>query len=451
MNVARSLRSPLLPMLLALFLVGSPAAAQAQAPGTMTNEHFLAAAVGPAAIPGHTHVVSGTCNEGDSQFTFTASGQADGAYFGTFTESGSFTLSPITAGSRRDMTSFESTFRIDAAGGFTITGTKRLTPESGAQDPLGPPRGSCFDPAELGFFGAEYRGFVEWEATISGPLGNSTEEGIALVDGQDIRPGSLIPLGRSTFVEAFPIATRTDEPRQPATLTLDPKAATNEVGTTHCVTATVRDAQGDPFEGVTVRFDVAGSVSRSGSAMTDGSGQARFCYTGPDFPGTDAIRAYADSDGDGSEDPGEPSDTAQKTWILPASTPGCEVEGIGTLSTNRRAGFALKASFESGDPQPKGDVIFVDWPAELTFRSTAIDAMVVSGSRATLFGRGTANGEPVRFRVVAADLSESGGEDTFEILLSSGYLAAGSVRDGDVEVECGDDDDDDSDDDHDDD
>ena len=37
------------------------------------------------------------------------------------------------------------------------------------------------------------------------------------------------------------------------------------------------------------------------------------CYTGPALPGADAIKAYADTDGDSVQDMGEPFDTATKT------------------------------------------------------------------------------------------------------------------------------------------
>src|SRR3989449_1605831 len=75
----------------------------------------------------------------------------------------------------------------------------------------------------------------------------------------------------------------------PATLILTPATATNPVGTQHCVTATVKDAFGNPTPGVTVRFKVMGSVTTSGSATTNASGQAAFCYTGPQLVGADTI------------------------------------------------------------------------------------------------------------------------------------------------------------------
>jgi hypothetical protein len=105
-------------------------------------------------------------------------------------------------------------------------------------------------------------------------------------------------------------------PGPPATLVLTPAADTNEVGNPHTVTATVRDAFLNPVPNVTVRFTVTGANPTSGSDVTDANGQATFTYTGT-HTGTDTITAYADTNGNGSQDAGEPSGTATKAW-----TPG---------------------------------------------------------------------------------------------------------------------------------
>jgi hypothetical protein len=99
----------------------------------------------------------------------------------------------------------------------------------------------------------------------------------------------------------------------PATLVLEPATATNPVGSSHCVTATVKDRFGAPTPGVTIRFSVTGTQQLRRSAVTDRNGNARFCYTGMS-PGTDTIRAFADADRDGIRDPGEPQGQATKTW-----------------------------------------------------------------------------------------------------------------------------------------
>jgi hypothetical protein len=107
-------------------------------------------------------------------------------------------------------------------------------------------------------------------------------------------------------------------PGPPATLDLSPASARNPVGATHCVTATVRDAAGARLPDVTVRFAVTGSVTESGSATTDADGEATFCYIGPERPGADAITAFADANGNGSDDgDSEPDAAATKTWVPP--------------------------------------------------------------------------------------------------------------------------------------
>ena len=113
-----------------------------------------------------------------------------------------------------------------------------------------------------------------------------------------------------------------------ATLTLQPPAATNPVNTQHCVTATVEDAGGSPTLGMTVRFAVTGSVTTGGAAATNGSGQATFCYTGPQIPGADTIAAYADMNNNAAQDPSEPTGTATKTWVGGGSSPGAQLQDL---------------------------------------------------------------------------------------------------------------------------
>jgi hypothetical protein len=102
-----------------------------------------------------------------------------------------------------------------------------------------------------------------------------------------------------------------------ATLALEPAAATSVVNTQYCVTATVSDSASRPVAGVTVRFTVTGAMTTAGSARTDATGQATFCYMGPSTPGSDSIAAFADTNNSGAQDPGEPGDTATKTWVQP--------------------------------------------------------------------------------------------------------------------------------------
>lgn len=76
-------------------------------------------------------------------------------------------------------------------------------------------------------------------------------------------------------------------------LTLDPASASNPIGTTHTVTATVFDVLG-PFVGDTVSFSVTAGpdAGQSGTGTTDSNGTATFTISNtPPTPGTDIIVA----------------------------------------------------------------------------------------------------------------------------------------------------------------
>jgi len=73
---------------------------------------------------------------------------------------------------------------------------------------------------------------------------------------------------------------------------LTPVSATNPVGSSHTVTATLVTDLGDPIVGRNVDFDVltGPNAGTNGSAITDINGQATFTYTGY-VVGTDTIQA----------------------------------------------------------------------------------------------------------------------------------------------------------------
>lgn len=106
-------------------------------------------------------------------------------------------------------------------------------------------------------------------------------------------------------------------------ISLTPTSDTNPIGTEHTVTATVSPVQ----SGVLVWFNVASGPNsdESGSATTNGSGIALFSYIGDGGEGTDLILAWADLDGEGDVDSGEPQATALKLWTT------TEIDGL-TLS-----------------------------------------------------------------------------------------------------------------------
>ena len=110
---------------------------------------------------------------------------------------------------------------------------------------------------------------------------------------------------------------------QGGTITLTPRAATNQVGTPHTVTATVRNQFGQPVQGANVDFSITqgpnAGLTQAGmtDAVTDANGNATFTYTS-NAVGTDTIQACSETGGTENDtcnaNQGEPTATATKTW-----------------------------------------------------------------------------------------------------------------------------------------
>jgi hypothetical protein len=234
----------------------------------------------------------------------------------------------------------------------------------------------------------------------------------------------------------------------PATLTLAPSAATNTVGTTHCVTATVKDAFGNPVPGVTVRFSVPTAVAThaspsSGTATTDANGQAMFCYSAS-LPGQDAIHAFADTDNDGQQDAGEPFGDATKTWAPPPNTAFCEVDitqgGWIVANNGDRASFGGNAKVSADGSTVQGQQEYQDHgPAQpMNVHSIELTATTCSDdlTTATIFGTATIDGSGTFvFRIDVTDQGQSGANDTYGIILSNGYVSGQhQLRGGNVTI-----------------
>jgi Bacterial Ig-like domain (group 1) len=221
-------------------------------------------------------------------------------------------------------------------------------------------------------------------------------------------------------------------PGPPATLVLAPAAATNTVGTSHTVTATVTDEFGTPIEGITVRFTVTGSVTTSGSCTTDSLGQCSFTYSGPSLPGADLITAFADTNGNGTPDAGEPTATATKAWTLPSSTPGQVTGGGQILVGTDSVSFGFTAKSDGG---LKGECTVIDHDTKRMIKCLDVTALVQSGNQATIYGHATDNGVATSYVIHVADNAEPGrGADTFAIKTASGYSASGTLTAGNIQT-----------------
>jgi hypothetical protein len=111
---------------------------------------------------------------------------------------------------------------------------------------------------------------------------------------------------------------------------LSPLTATNPVGGSHTVTATVTDSTGKAVPGVTVTFTVQSgpNAGQGGVRITDPSGNASFTYTDSGGAGTDTIVAtFKDSTGAVHS-----SGTVMKIWQPTVSgdtiPPTCALTGV---------------------------------------------------------------------------------------------------------------------------
>lgn len=238
-------------------------------------------------------------------------------------------------------------------------------------------------------------------------------------------------------------ATKTWTPGPPASLTLTPATDQNPVDTTHTVTATVEDAFGNRTPGIVVRFTVSGSVTASGQCTTDGNGQCGFTYEGPELPGADTINAYADTNGNSTRDAGEPTGAATKAWVLPVSTPLCEIVisdgGHFVANNGDRATFGGNAKSD-GLGNASGEQTYQDHgPAQpMTVKSISVLAIVCNadGTQATIFGQVTIDGSGLYFfRIDLTDRGEPGRQDTYRILLTTGYDSGEHrLRGGNIQI-----------------
>ncbi|HTD50366.1 MAG TPA: Ig-like domain-containing protein, partial [Acidimicrobiia bacterium] len=101
-------------------------------------------------------------------------------------------------------------------------------------------------------------------------------------------------------------------------ITLSPSSATNNVGSSQTMTATVADSAGKPVSGVTVTFTVASGgpdAGKTGTGVTGSNGQATFTYSDTTAPGADNVTAsFVDA-----STHTHTSNVATITWVSPTT------------------------------------------------------------------------------------------------------------------------------------
>jgi hypothetical protein len=132
-------------------------------------------------------------------------------------------------------------------------------------------------------------------------------------------------------------------------------------------------------------------------------------------------------------DAGDPSGTAEKTWL---SNITCKAQGTGTISSTQQFNFG--AEYFAGAAAPTGSATYIDSGQGKQFSSLRLDGLVCfgvpGGAHAIIYGRGLVNGVPVSdFQIDIDDLGSGAGTDKFAIQWP-GYSAGGTLVTGDIQI-----------------
>jgi hypothetical protein len=374
--------------------------------GPLTAPKLPAAQVipGPTTLTGETltameFALTGACPGGTGSFTFTATGTAAGPFVGTFEETATINVSGGTG-----------TFHAD----FTITSVNSPTPIRGSKD--GAVATSCIDGQ------VTVMGDVSYSANING----TADEGMASV-GLFTDPSSKLGIlneGFQSFID-----------QKVAILT--PSIAVNPVGTEHTVTATVY-VNGQPKQGEIVVFDVTSPLgfTAHGTCETDVNGQCPFTYTGPQEADVHTITGCPADQTLVAVSATNVCGLATKIWRQEASTPG-KVTGGGQILHNLKIqgvsfGFNAQLS-ELG--RFHGSGVVVDHTTKTQIKILDVDRLLIVGTHATFEGNAEVNGVGTRYTIDVDDLAEPGTRgDTFKIVTVSGYMAAGPLTQGNIQI-----------------
>jgi hypothetical protein len=246
--------------------------------------------------------------------------------------------------------------------------------------------------------------------------------------------GQVSPLGGIAIVGETTAA-------QPV-LTLEPATGTNNVGSSHTVTATLKTGSGSPISGATILFTVTGANTSSGSDTTDTNGEATFTYTGTNAGG-DTITACYDKNTNSSCDTGEKTATATKTWTQTATPCVIKITNGGWIVTDDgdRGSFGgvakeTIAGIDSGSEEYQDH-----GPAEpMNVHSLSIVDITCNSNKtqASIFGIATIDGTGAHpFQIDVQDNGEPGkGRDHYRIRIpDTGYDSGDHIlRGGNVQI-----------------
>lgn len=227
-------------------------------------------------------------------------------------------------------------------------------------------------------------------------------------------------------------------PSQAATLiTVTGPALPVAAGQAATLTATLRDASGQPVANAPVNWSSSGvGAIVTSEPFTDERGMA-LATARSDVPGTQTATASS----------GAATGSASLTWLgvtVPQLPPlsqnsAGKASGGGFFNDPNKRHFAFYAEYTVAASAPGGELAFDD-KSGTKVASAGVESIVINGNRATVRGPATVNGsEGYRFELTAIDNGEPGSADSVNLLVtqplnalfryeSGGVLAGGNVK-----------------------
>lgn len=214
-----------------------------------------------------------------------------------------------------------------------------------------------------------------------------------------------------------------------AYINLTPTSATNPVGQTHIVTATLKDSLGNPQPNIMVTFNVTSGPNSgvTGTSNTDNNGNASFNYSDVGGAGIDNIVAcFANLGGHRTC-----SQTVTKEWIAPLVKGKITGGGWIKITGDPKATFGFNAQYPGNENIPQGSVEYQDHVAGLNIKSTKINSVSTSldKKKGVITGLAKVNDKgSYPFEVYIEDNGEPGKDvDIFKISLPSYPYSNGAI------------------------
>jgi hypothetical protein len=261
--------------------------------------------------------------------------------------------------------------------------------------------------------------------TVPGPAAGTWRAVVKSTAGADTAKGLWSTAYADTVV--------TSPPPAAATLTLTAATPASATGQADKLTATVRDASGNPVPNAPVTWTSTGTGFVTTAETTTHADGTVMAQANSWSAGTQTVTARS----------GTAAGSTSITWVGPTlpgpgNTPG-KASGGGWILNPGKQHFSLHAEYRAGDTSASGEMNFDDHVGT-GVRSTGVATFIALGHQVSFAGPATRNGTAgYHYQVDVTDNGEPGTTDTFHLAVTSdtdptfhydtqGLLAGGNIQ-----------------------